>query len=401
MQAFAIGAGGIEHRGRFVRTRRFDAEQEAGRFLHNGAGTVFPGAEPGRNSDDYNVANINVQLLNGELLALWEAGSAYRVDPDSLATLGRKDWSAELRGVPFSAHPRFDEHGELWNIGSVPFSQQPQLALFHIGADGGLRKSRVVRLDFPGYMHDFILTPRYLVALNSSAVISSGRTFVDRFAWQAGQPSQLLVFDRNDFALLATIEVPATFVFHFGNGWERGDEIGFTACRYADDRVVTAAMRKLAMQECGPYPHQPELVRYSIDLVRRRATVEGFGIDLEFPSFDRRSPFLRQPLYGVGGQQSSPSSLASAVVRVDPVSGAEQRYDYGDGTVVEEPLYVPGSNGDYLVHTLLDYRRQRSGLAILRADSLADGPVAMALSERLLPLGFHGCFRPAQPVGAA
>ena len=395
VQAFRIGKDTVEHRGRFVRTRRFVQEERAGRFLYGGAGTDFAGSLPLRNNDSINVANINVQPLGGELLALWEAGSAYRIDPESLETLGLLEFDAELRGVPFSAHPHADEHGDLWNIGSAPFARRPTLVLYHLGADGTRKKSAAVPLDFPGYMHDFVLTPRYLIVLNSSAVQGEGTHFVDRMTWQPERASQLLVFAREDFALAAAIDVPATFVFHFGNAWEDGDETHFTACAYPDHAIVSVGMHRLAQQQYGPYYEAPELVRYSLSLAKGTARIESLRIDMEFPGFDRRRPFAAQALFGAAGQASCDARLPSAVVRVDPRSGARQRFDYGDGVIVEEPLYVPGAGGGWVLHSYLDYRRERSGVAVLRAQALADGPLATAEMERILPLGFHGCFLPA------
>ncbi len=395
VQAFRIGSDGVEHRGRFVRTQRFEQEEKAGRFLHGGAGTKFENALPVRNNESTNVANINVQPLNGELLAMWEAGSAYRVDPDSLETLGTLDFDDSLKGVPFSAHPHFDEQGDLWNIGSVLFAQRPTLVLYHLGADGGLKKSAAVSLDFPGYMHDFVLTPRYLIALNSSAVFGAGNNFVDRLHWEPTRPSQLLVFDREDFSLTATIEVPATFVFHFGNGWEEGEQMHFTACAYKDLDIVSVGMYRLAQQQPGPYHDASELVHYTLSLSRGSAEITPLGIDMEFPGYDPRRPFAAQMLSGAAGQGAADSRLASAVVRVDPRSGASERFDYGEGVVVEEPLFVPGPEQGYLLHSFLDYQQSRSGIAVLKAGRLADGPVATADMERVLPLGFHGCFLPA------
>ncbi len=395
VQAYRIGEGGVEHRGRFVRTQRFQKEQDAGRFLYGGAGTHFEDALPVRNNDTTNVANINVQPHNGELLALWEAGSAYRIDPDSLETRGQLQFDEALKGVPFSAHPHFDEQGDLWNIGSVPFAGRPMLVLYHIAANGTLRKSKALPVDFAGYMHDFVLTPRYLVALNSSAVVGEGETFVDRMTWQPERPSQLLVFDREDFSLVSTVEVPATFVFHFGNGWEEGGDIKFTACAYTDMDTVSVRMRRLAQHKPVPHHSAPEVVRYTLSLRDGSAQITPLGVDMEFPGFDRRRPFDAQPLIGVSGQSDTDSSLASAVVRIDPMTGAGERFDYGEGVIVQEPLFVPGPEGGYLLHSYLDYRRQRSGVAVLRAAHLPAGPVASAEMERILPLGFHGCFLPA------
>ena len=170
IQAFRLGPDGASHEGRFVRTRKYEREQAEGRFLFNGAGTQVANPAPPRSNQDFNVANINIQPHNGELLALWEAGSAYRIDPETLDTRGIQAWHDELEGVPFSAHPRFDERGDMWNIGSVPFAGTPTLVLYHVNATGNMVKYRAHTLDFSGYMHDFVLTPRYLIALNSSAV---------------------------------------------------------------------------------------------------------------------------------------------------------------------------------------------------------------------------------------
>jgi all-trans-8'-apo-beta-carotenal 15,15'-oxygenase len=395
LQVFRLGARTIDHEGRFIRTDKFLREEAAGRFLYDGAGSVIDGAGPVRSNESINTANINVQPFNGELLALWEAGSPYRVDATTLDSKGQLLWNDELAGVPFSAHPRFDERGDLWNIGSVPFARRPLLVLYHAGADGTLRKWRTQELDFSGYMHDFVLTPRYLVALNSSLVVGEGPTFVGSMRWEAQRPSELLVFDRNDFSLLARIEVPPAFVFHFGNGWEEGDNLMFTACQYADGAIVQQGMRRLARQESGPYHASPALLRYRLSLRRREASIDPLGTTMEFPGFDRHDPFSAQALYGVGGQDDPESGLSSAVQRVDPRSGERQHFDYGPGFIVEEPLYVPDRDGGYLLHTWLDYRDRHSGLSILRARDLAAGPVVTARMERVLPLGFHGCHLPA------
>ncbi|GAB5414977.1 MAG: carotenoid oxygenase family protein [Congregibacter sp.] len=395
IQAFHLSKDGVSHRGRFVRTRRFVEEEEAGQFLYGGAGTRFPTETAVRNNETTNVANINVQPFGDELLALWEAGSAYRIDPETLQTQGQRHWSPDLKGVPFSAHPHFDEQGDMWNIGSVPWAGGPVVVLYHIDRSGELRKSRIQKLDFAGYMHDFVLTPRYLIALNSSAVFGEGETFVDRMQWQGDRPSQLLVFDRNDFSLLAVKEVPATFVFHFGNAWEEGDRLFFTACQHPDSHIVTRGMYLLAQRSVGNFHHQPELVRYALSLQQPDVEITPLGVDMEFPSFDRRRPFAKQPIFGAGGQLSSSSSLATAVMRVDPENGQADAYDYGPDVIVEEPIFVPAGQGDgagYLVHSLLDHKRGRSGLSLFNAGQIKAGPIAQAWMDRVMPLGFHGCF---------
>lgn len=392
IQAFRFDERGVSHEGRFVRTRKFQQEQAAGRFLYNGAGSVFENAQAARNNESTNVANINVQPLNGELLALWEAGMPYALDPETLATRGPRSWSEELAGVPFSAHPKFDENGDLWNIGSVPWLHSPKLVLYHVGANGKLRTAKMHGLDFGGYIHDFVLTPEYLVVLNSSAIFGSGHSFVDQMHWQPQQASQLLVFQRSDLSLRAKVEVPASFVFHFGNGWQDRDGLHFTACQYEDSKIVTDSMRRFAQQQAGVAHAAPTLVRYDLERNLQRVEITNLDADMEFPSFDPRRPFTPQTLLGASGEATSESALANAVSTIDPLTGDRQSFDYGDGVIVQEPLFIAGPDGGYAMHGFLDYEQGVSGVAILRAANLAEGPIAKATMERVLPLGFHGCF---------
>src|SRR5262245_9042097 len=117
VQSFRFTDDGISHVGRFVHTEKYLAETKAGQFLVPAFGTRFPDARPASGPDSLNVANTNVLPLAGELLALWEGGSAYVLDPVSVETLGPKTWRDDLRGMPFSAHPKVDQDGTVWNFG--------------------------------------------------------------------------------------------------------------------------------------------------------------------------------------------------------------------------------------------------------------------------------------------
>ncbi|MEE4660860.1 MAG: carotenoid oxygenase family protein [Halieaceae bacterium] len=394
VQAYRLGADGVSHAGRFVRTQKFLQESAAGRFLFDGAGSKFADSLPARNNESGNVANINVQPFNGELLALWEAGSPYRMDPDSLDTLGQQYWLPELKGVPFSAHPHVDGTGDMWNIGAAPWASRPTLALYHIGKKGQLKKYRMQQLPEMGYIHDFVLTPRYLVVLNSSSIMGVGETFVGSMHWTPTRPSELLFFDRNDFSLVKTLDVPATFVFHFGNGWEQAGRICFTACEYRNDSIATRAMYHLVRG--APTAQLPEsrLVRYAVDLAAGTVQKTDLELPFEFPSYDRRRPFQAQQLYGVAGGDSGSAGLSGEIACIDPRTGKRDSFRYGDHVIVEEPQLVFGRSGAFVVHSYLDTHNGQTGLAILRAGNLSDGPVARATMDRIVPPGFHGCFLP-------
>jgi carotenoid cleavage dioxygenase-like enzyme len=275
----------------------------------------------------------------------------------------------------------------------------PAIVLFHIGKNGNIKKAKVQRLDYGGYQHDFVLTPNYLIALNSSAVAHHGDHFVDMFQWEAERPSQLLVFDKNDFSLIKTIEVPPAFVFHFGNAWENSGKVIFTAAQYADARFMTHGMARLARQKLGPYHDHSRLVRYSVDLKNSRVDIEKIADSIEFPSFDKRYPFSQQNVIGVGESTITPEGMQSTILAVNPETGRQQHYDYGADVIVEEPQFISDGTaavgGGYILHSYLDFRKQRTGIAVLRSGALAEGPIATAEMDRCMPLGFHGCFAAA------
>ena len=95
------------------------AEQKAGKILYRGTfGTQKPGGWLA-NIFDFklkNIANTNVIYWGGKLLALWEGGEAYRLDPYTLETLGNEYFNGVLSAdEAFAAHPRLenncDQHG--------------------------------------------------------------------------------------------------------------------------------------------------------------------------------------------------------------------------------------------------------------------------------------------------
>jgi all-trans-8'-apo-beta-carotenal 15,15'-oxygenase len=86
----------------------FQKERRAGKALYPGQfGNPKPFWSGGLKTK--NVANTNVVFWAGRLLALWEGGQPYKLDPLSLGTAGATDLSACVPpGKSLAAHPRLD-----------------------------------------------------------------------------------------------------------------------------------------------------------------------------------------------------------------------------------------------------------------------------------------------------
>lgn len=400
VQQFRIGSTGITHTARFVDTPKYVEEQAAGRFLYGGAGTALADALPGRNNDTGNVANTALLPWDDELLALWEGGSAFRLDRNRLETLGRKDWRDDLLHMPFSAHPLVEADGTMWNFGSAPYiGANGMLFVYRIEPRTGVRDVGSVQLPVASYMHSFAMTERYLLFYLSPHRYQRGaKTFVESFEWAPDLGSTVLLVDKDDLTSQRWFEAPAGFVFHFAHAFERRGEIVARLALYPDAGIMSHGMYELMQANAAdPYPDyaRARLASLHLDLASGKARIDNTGILIEFPGVDARFATASTKVFGVGHADDGQAAYSNAVVSIDADSGRVDRYAFPDHRIVEEPLFVPDRAGTgWLVGTFLDYGREETGVYVLDAGDLEAGPIAIATMERHVPLGFHGCFVP-------
>ena len=387
VQSFAIADGRVRHRGRFVATDKRRGEQAVGRFIYSGYGFGPKSSAELRQLDDLNAANTNILPIAGELWALWEGGSPWRLDAATLETIGRKRFEGPLDGAPFSAHPKCGPDGDVWNFGVLG----QRCVIWQLSADANVRRTRLVELPAASLMHDFAVTARHLVLLLPPMHADAGgepKSLVDRYQWHANRPLQVLVLDKSDLTIKRSFELPARFLFHVSNAWEDNDgTIRLDAFLDSDATFASRTARDLALGRANP---SPTALLTNITLsASGSARLEAFHGTGEFPRMNPRHVGLKHRFtYGV---------VANGVARWDLTNGARDAFDYGPNTWSEEPVFIPRgparSEGDgWLVATVLNYGASRTELAIFDARSISDGPVARLACPYALPLGFHGAF---------
>lgn len=396
---FVVRGDEVHHQGRFVATHKRVAEQRAGRRLAEGFGTTFPGIEPATSPDSMNVANINVLPIGGELLALWEGGSATRLDPRTLETRGLKTWRSDLAGVPFSAHPRTDPDGTVWNFGVS--SGNGLLVLYEIAPEGALRRAEALPIADLPMIHDFAVTDSHLVFLMPPLVYdvqrkTAGASFLDSHVWRPELGMRALVIDKKDWKRQQTFVLPSGFLFHLGNAWEEktasGAVIHLDYARSPDASSVLTSTREV-MRGRLVRGAGPRLTVASLNLGTGQATQVELPIEAEFLRMDPRLVGLRhrQVLHATQLRDGLP--LWGAIALTDVESAASQRFAYGPQALVEEHVFVPDGTGPgWIIGTVLDCAQNKTVLSCFAANALADGPVAQATLPYALPLGLHGVF---------
>ncbi len=402
---WGIGDGRVSYRARYVATRKRTAEAAAGRPLVGAFGTRWAdvaSAPP----DAMNPANISVLPLAGKLLALWEVGSAYDLDPDTLATAGERVWRRDLAGMPFSAHPKTDPDGTVWNFG-VDYPNG-RMVVWQVGADGAVRRCGAIAERHPGMLHDMAVTGRHILFLLAPYTIDPDRwgaaAFLDTHRWHPDAPLRAVAVDKDTLAVVRRWELPAGFGFHFGNAWEEADgTIRCDFCLAPDAGLVDRTLRLVMRGErAESAPPRSTLITLYPD---GRTAVEPLSAGLaEFPRVDPRVVGRRnRALFHLERRSDGTGPWLGSVVRRDMETGAVERFDHPPGIIAEEMTVIPrpgsGGEGDgWLLGTVLAVGetadRSRTGLLLFDAAHVSAGPVAEAWLDTPLPLGFHGAFAP-------
>ena len=409
VQQFTFSGGGaarVSHVGRLVRTQKRVAERAAGKFLYPAFGTGFSSDAPIQGPDSMNAANTNAIEHAGRVLALWEGGSAYALDPKDLSTIGPVTWQEGFEQIPFSAHPKLDAAGNLWNIGTFA----DKLVVWHVDAAGRLARVQTGISPYPnGMAHDTAMTAQYIVLplppvkMNYGA-IARGAPPEQAFVFEKNEPLRILVMRKDDISQRRIFELPAQMLFHVGNAYERPD--GSIALTFVsadnDEFLIHGAVALVAGHVQGETGSSMQSA--VLDMKSGRATVEAMPGIVEFPRIDpRRIGVPARFVVAASNWKRHPGrdgGLFHGLQVRDLQTGNVDRFDYGESAVVEEHIVVPkpGATAErdaWLIGTTFDARKKVTRVNVIDAKHVADGPIAQASLPYSLPLGFHGNFTPA------
>ncbi|TDO99543.1 carotenoid oxygenase family protein [Marinomonas balearica] len=388
--------------GRFVDTAKRRKDLFTGQMSTPTFGSAFPTMSHVTKADDMNAANTSIRQHAGKLLALWEAGSAYEIDPLSLSTTGIVTWSEQTQGMPYSAHPKIDQDGSMWNFGAIGTFQG--LVFYHIGASGKLLKQQTIRLPEARMVHDFMITERYLVFILAPFVfdheLAHSRlltSYLDAHQWKKQEANWLLLVDKDNLSNVRRLELPASWIFHFGNAWQKGHWLYFDMCEYKDTSVMTQGLRDIMKGD----DHVTELAKHSalkINLKTGYFEKDTLYQNVEFPIYDER--FVgRKNQYTLAICNRNGNHLLSAnrLVLIDLTNGQHRHFDFPENEVIEEHLFIPNkySNKEmegWFIGVSFDYKRMISKVNIFTASSFEYGPDAMIQLPYHIPTGFHGTF---------
>ena len=395
--------GRANYSNRWVRTRCFNAEQEAAGSLWGGLMDrveLSKRAGFGAHGGLKDSSSTDVVIHAGKALStFYQCGEAYIVNPDTLETEGVAPWGP-LDGV--SAHPKVDERtGEL-----MFFNYSKHAPYMHYGvvsAENKLVQYRPVPLPGPRLPHDMAFTENYVI-LNDFPLfwdeqLLQRNLHVVRLHREL--PSRFAIVPRRGDGAIRWFEAAPTFVLHWNNAYEEGDEI-----------VLDGYFQ--SNPEPGKYPGAPEgyehmmghldehtfgsrLHRWRFNL-KTGATKEE-TLDpriLEFGTINQRYAG-RKYRYAYSTTTKPGWFLFNGFVKHDLETGASESYELGEGRYGSESPFAPRIGGKdeddgYLVSFVIDENRGASECVLIDAKRIDDGPVARIALPHKLCSGTHACW---------
>lgn len=403
IHAMSFREGKASYHNRFVRTKALMAEIEAGEPLWAGiADDPRLSKRPGWGAHGglKDPSSTDVVVHAGRALStFYQCGDGYRLDPHTLEQFGTEGW------VPFdgiSAHPKVDEKtGEL-----LFFNYSTHAPYMHygvVGADNRLMHYIPVELPGPRLPHDMAFTKNYSILADlplfwDPDILAKGRHaarfFPDlptRFAVipRFGSPEQIRWF-----------EAEPTYVLHWMNAWEEGDEIVLDG--YFQENPQPAALPTESgdprlgqlMAYVDEHSFKPRLHRWRFNLVTGATREERLDDrTLEFGSFNQslsgeKSRYLYSTFTKPGW------FLFEGVVKHDMETGTSRTLHFGEGRFGSESPFAPRMNArseddGYLVSFITDMVENRSECVLIDARDIEAGPVCRIVLPHRIPSGTH------------
>ena len=405
--ALRFEEGSVSFTNRFVRSRKFIAEEKSGSPIFRGFGTAFKGDLLKRRIMLESPVNVSVYPYRNSLLAFGEQGLPYELDPLTLETRGEFNFGGALNDVsPFSAHPKFDRKtGEMFNFGIAFSATDPLLHLYRFDAQGGLVYRRRLRLDYPCSLHDFGLSQSFAIfylspyLLNMNSFVLEGRTLMDSLEWEPERGSRLLVVSRETGALIASIPIGSRHCLHFINCFEAGNLLHMDVLEL--ERPIYDQYQTLPDLFTDVCEGQP--VRYVLDcttgkLCERREL--DYRLAPDFPSIDvcqAAHPYEHFWMLGISSTGQLGRKFFDQLVHAswDGDSPGDIYQSPPEHYLAGEPIFIPDPSrkaAGSIICQIFDGRKVEGFFAIFDASNVAAGPVARLRLETPIYLGFHATF---------
>ncbi len=411
IHALRISNGKAHYRNRFVRTKGFEAEQEEGGPLWVGIMGKPDDSKRkgwGAHGSIKDSSSTDVVVHAGAILStFYQCGEGYRLDPETLETIGTADWVPE-DGI--SAHPKVDEAtGEL-----LFFNYSTKAPYCHygvVGSDNALK--HFVPIELPGARlpHDMAFTENF--AIFNDCPLYWKPELIERNlyipAYHPDEPTRFGIIPRmGQPEDIKWFDAKPTYVLHWSNAYEEGDEVVLDG--YFQNEPVPPPLTDFpeGYESMGAsidlHSFKPELHRWRFNMKTGETKEETLFDDypVEFGMINQQiagKPY--RYVYSVTGEPGW--FLFNGLTKHDLETGEAEHISFGEQRFGSEAPFIPRANPQseddgYLISFITDMAQNRSECIIIDAQDIAAGPVCTIILPHRISSGTHATWASAEQI---
>jgi carotenoid cleavage dioxygenase-like enzyme len=388
-----LNGGKATYRNRFIQTKGLTEEREKGEWIYPGLNMFGEYIARGEMPGTKNTGNTAMVFHQGQLYAMMEGGTPYRMSLPDLETEGEHDFDGTVTHN-FTAHPKVDaKTGEMMTFGYG--LEPPFLSYSVVGQDGRASHSTEITIPKPIMMHDCAITENYTVFPDLPLVFDfdkmmSGGGLV---GWEPENGCRIgIVPRRGDDASIRWFEIEESFLFHVANAFEEGDEVVFQACRSNRGGIVTEEGADVRDQ-LG----QLHEWRFNMNTGEIKSKAIDREYHCDFPRInDDYVGYKNRYTYAARFRVEDMPTF-DGEMKYDNETGAIEMHYFGDDAESGEAVFVPrigatSEDDGYVICFVYDRKTGSSDCQILDAQKWAADPVARIKIPQRVPHGFHAAW---------
>ena len=392
--------GKANYRNRFVKTRCFDAEQSAEQSLWgglmDGPGTSLrPGFGAHGSLKDSSSTDIVVHAGKA-ISTFYQCGEGYVLNPETLEPEGLAPW-VPIDGI--SAHPRVDE-----NTGEMMFFNYSKFAPYmHYGVvDKDHKLVHYVPIELPGprLPHDMTFSENWSI-LNDLPVFWDEELLkrdIHAVRFHKDMPSRFALIPRHgDPSEIRWFEAAPTYVLHWLNAYEEGDEVimdGYFQEDPSPPPIAEAGEHGHLMAYLDEHSFKSRLHRWRFNLKDGTTTEEQLDDRIvEFGMINQQ--YSGRKYRYVYSTFAKPGwFLFCGFIKHDLETGESETVTLDDGRYASEAPFAPRVNSQseddgYLVSFIMDENSGTSECILIDAKNFEAGPVCRIKLPHKICSGTH------------
>ena len=396
--------GKANYRNRFVRTRGFEAEQEAGASLWGGLGdptNLKKRPVWGAHGSLKDSSSTDIVVHAGKALStFYQCGEGYLLDPVTLDQLGLQSWTP-IDGI--SAHPKVDEAtGEM-----MFFNYSKHAPYMHYGVvDKNNKLVTYIPVPLPGprLPHDMAFSEHYSI-LNDLPVFWDEELLkrdIHAVRRHQGLPARFAVVPRHGRTEdIRWFEAAPTYVLHWLNAYEEGDELILDGYFQEDPMPRPHKDAPPGFEHMMAYldehSFRSKLHRWRFNL--KTGETKEAHLDeriMEFGMINQK--YAGKKYRYVYSTTSQPGwFLFTGFVKNDLETGESWTFNLAPGQYASEAPFIPrrgatDEDDGYLVSFIIDENAGKSECVLLDAKRIQDGPICRIALPHKICSGTHSCW---------